>query len=462
MTLASFLVLLPSVLCGGLLIHLLWPDRRLSALLLKASLGAGLGLAISSYLYFGALLAARGRIPMLAVTLVLLLILAAATAVREWRSKWEMPRLHGLSRLEWAFVAANIIALIFLLLTFVNLSVSRPEGAFDAWSIWNRAARFIYRDPENWRATLSPDLYWGDHPDYPLLVPLNVAWGWRTLGAETQRMPMMQGAIFVLSVIGVMFASLSLVRTVAQASLATLVLMGTPVFVLTGSGLIADVPVMYFIFAASVLLFISIKESNHVLLALSGLMTGMAGWAKNEGLLFMAVGPAAVYLALRKSPWRALLTYLAGLALPLIIIVYFKSIAPAGDLLAGGSGSLSKITDPSRYWIILKALGGQILSFGGWPFSILIGLGFYLLVMYAAPPAEARQATAAVAAILVLQLLGYCAVYLLTPHDLAWHLGTSLERLVLHLFPTGLFLLFCLTRTPEQVFRESPGLGEAR
>jgi hypothetical protein len=53
--------------------------------------------------------------------------------------------------------------------------------------------------------------------------------------------------------------------------------MGTPAFVLNGAGLIADVPVMYFIFAASVLMFLSMKEQNPALLALSGLMAGLAG-----------------------------------------------------------------------------------------------------------------------------------------------------------------------------------------
>ena len=38
----------------------------------------------------------------------------------------------------------------------------------------------------------------------------------------------------------------------------------------------------------------------------------------------------------------------------------------------------------------------------------------------------------------------YFLVYLFTPKDLAWHLGTSLERLVTHIFPSFILLFFLL------------------
>ena len=454
MTLASFFVLLPGVLSGGLLVHLLWPDRRLSALLLKASLGAGLGLGLSSLLHLGSLVVSGGRILILPVTLALLVLLGIMTVRRERRAGRTVPHFSGLSRIQWLLLAADLIALVLLALAFVNLSISRPQGAFDAWSIWDRAARFIYRDPANWQATLSPELYWGNHADYPLLVPLNVAWGWQALGTETLRLPMMQGALFTLAAAGLLFSAVSLVKSWGQGALAALVLMGMPVFVVNGSGLIADIPVMYFILAACVLIFLWKREQSPALLALAGFMAGLAGWSKNEGLLFILVSPLGVYLAQPRSPIRPLLAHLAGLAVPLMVILAFKSIAPPGDIFAGGD-SLAKITDPARYAIILKALGAQALTFGGGPPGLLPVLAVYALAMGAAQPPDARRGLAAIGAILILQLLGYCAIFVLTPHDLAWHLGTALARLVLHIYPSGLFLLFCMARTPEEIFERS-------
>ena len=43
--------------------------------------------------------------------------------------------------------------------------------------------------------------------------------------------------------------------------------------------------------------------------------------------------------------------------------------------------------------------------------------------------------TVAAASMLVM-LLGCWTVYVVTPYDFAWHVRTSVERIVLHLFPT--------------------------
>jgi hypothetical protein len=63
-----------------------------------------------------------------------------------------------------------------------------------------------------------------------------------------------------------------------------------------------------------------------------------------------------------------------------------------------------------------------------------------------------------------LTLAGYAFVYLTTPQDLAWHLRTSLHRLLLQLWPSALFVFFLLVKTPEQALAEdiAPGQEESR
>lgn len=458
MTIASSLVFLIPVLSGSLLVHRLWPERSGSALLLKLALGVGLGLGVSSILYFLSLLIAPGRVNMLALQAGLLLALLILTILRERKPAWPGFADRSLSPVQLGLLGATLIALVFSGSVFLNLTKARPQGAFDAWSIWNRAARFIYRDPENWRATLSPDLYWGNHADYPLLVPLNVAWGWEVVGRETQRVPMVQSALFLFASIGVLYAGVGLTRTPAQASLASLVLMGTPLFLSMGSGLISDVPVTYYILSACVLLYLYLVLGRSTLLLLSGFMAGLAAWTKNEGLLYVVVSISALPFVSRKDMLRPLAWYLAGLAIPMAVVVYFKGwLAPAGDLFPGSDADLMvKITDLSRYELILKALQVQALEFAGWPISIFILLGLYALIVRLRPTSETARGAAAISAILLTQFLGYCAVYVLTPHDLGWHLGTSLGRLILQLYPAFIFLFFCLAVEPEKVFRRSP------
>jgi hypothetical protein len=60
-------------------------------------------------------------------------------------------------------------------------------------------------------------------------------------------------------------------------------------------------------------------------------------------------------------------------------------------------------------------------------------------------------------------LFAYFATYIITPHDLDWHLAFSLDRILLHLYPTLLFVLFSITDDPENIFlsKQLPAHGIA-
>jgi hypothetical protein len=446
MTLLSFIIFLPAIFSGMLVIHLLWPERTMPAFPLKFSLGIGLGLGISSILYFLVLQIAPGRIHMLTLQIILLILLLAITVLRARNQKWDRIHLPALSRLQWGLFCIFVITFLISVLVFINTIISRPQGVMDAWSIWNRAARFIYRDPENWQATLSPDLALFRHADYPLLVPLNVAWGWEALGNETLRVPMVQAVLFTFSLITLMFSALAFTRTIGQASLASVVLIATTGVVVEGTYLIADIPLTYFILASSILMYLYFVRNDSTFLVLSGFMAGLAGWTKNEGLLFIAISPIALLVASKKNIRYSFLPYLAGLAVPLLIIFYFKSITPPNDLLNNNIGSLvAKITDLSRYWMILKSFTSIFID------RNILFLLFYIVIMHNNLMTDPRQATYAIITLWVLQLLGYGAIFLITPYDLEWHLRTS-QRIILQILPLAIFFCFIISSDPESVF----------
>lgn len=453
MILSSFLYFLPSIFTGSLIVHLLWRDERPLALLLKFSLGIGMGLGINSIFYFVSLLAASGKANVLAAQLGLAVVLLGMVFLQKRGTPLNVA-LIKLTRLQTFILVLALIAFLFSVLSFFNAFDARPQGAFDAWSIWNRAARFIYRDPENWTAALSPELHGLAHADYPLLVPLNAAWAWSVLGTETSRAPMGQGFLFFLASIGTMFSSTALSRTIGQAGLSVLVLLGSSMMVSISAALVSDIPVAYFILASSVLSFFYFTDKKPAFLVLAGFAAGLAAWSKNEGLLFAAAVPLALTLAQRGKNLRLLAWYFAGLAIPLAVVVYHKSIAPPSELLAG-EGLFTKLADPSRYWLIAKTFGAHVLTVGGfWPVGSFVILFIYGLLMRARLPAGMVTGLYVLAASLALQLTGYFAIYLITPYELEWHMQTSINRLLFQLYPTALFLFFNLVSTPEDVFTE--------
>jgi hypothetical protein len=463
MTLVSFLVFLAPTLAGILIVHLVWSERRPMAVLFKIFLGAGVGLGVNSLIYFLCLLNTVNQQSIFTIQILLLVLLMIITIANETRRSVSAFRVPIVSRLQVALLTASLAAVILSGFIFLNLSIARPQGTYDTWGIWNRAARFIYRDPENWKATASPELYWATHPDYPLLVPLNVAWGWARVGAENQRIPQMQSALFTFASIGLMFTSIGLVRTLGQASLASLILMATPILLDSGYSQISDIPLSFFILATCVLMYFYFKFQKPPLLILSGVAAGLAAWTKNEGAMFVVVSFIGLSLASRRNISRTLFPYLLGLLVPLLIVLYFKLvIAPGNDIFSLGDGNTAAlITDLSRYWQILRALFKELANYAGWPVSIFILLAVYAALMRFDIAPDAHAGTRAVAGIVIFQLLGYCAIYVLTPHDLAWHLNFSFARLIFHFYPAGIFLYFCSVTAPEKVFSSEYSQGKA-
>jgi len=477
--LQSILVYIPAISIGFLLIHLFLPQRGLFALLYKFFLGIGAGLGLTSLLYFIILLVMPVGFPFLTLQIVVLLILLFITIRRERITHHALRIKNYQSRITNYALLIFFLFLLITLASFINFSIRRDQGAFDAWMIYNRAARFIFRDTANWQATLSPDLYWGFHADYPLLISSNVAWAWVSLGAENIRVPLVQSGLFLFACIGLLFTALAQVKSVEQASLAAMVLMSVSGFIRSGSGQTADVPLAFFMLASiaamslrayfakqshvmddnQILSFDYAQDEvaraersrsaatlhrNDILLVISGFMAGLAGWTKNEGLLFIAISIFVLFIKfLREKSLRQFSYYLLGLAFPALVILYFKSIAPAGDLFSGSLADiLTRVTDPARYLLILKSLGSEFLSFGGWFLPLLF---FFILLFFIfgfKMETETKQSLRALSAIVALQLLGYLAIYLITPHDLAWQLVTAFDRNVLQIFPSFLFLFF--------------------
>ena len=63
-----------------------------------------------------------------------------------------------------------------------------------------------------------------------------------------------------------------------------------------------------------------------------------------------------------------------------------------------------------------------------------------------------------VAGPLVLTACGYCALYLVTPYNLSWHLATSADRLLVQLWPSIVFVALLLAgdETPARSQESGP------
>jgi hypothetical protein len=446
------------VLTGTLIVHLLWVNKNNPfELTLKISLGTGLGLGISSMLYFAyQVLFAAGRY-FLYVELALFFIILAAMYLKYKKAGHEPSPRVSMNSLQIAILATAGLITILSFISLINYSRQRAHGDWDAWMIYNRSARFIYRSQE-WQDAFSKDMNVMFHADYPPLLALNIASRWDILGRETTYVPMFQSFLFSLASLGLCFGALASLKSLGQAGLGLAFLSGVTFFLSEGGRQTADVPFAFYVLASVVFLFFYDHEKRAILIAFAGFMAGLAAWTKNEGMLFLLASIGVMLIAaLWKRSFQNLFLYLVGLLLPLVLIFYFKfQIAPPSEFVSGGSSKIIQdILDQSRHQLIFDSFKNLLLYSGGWN-----NIGIYVILcvyfMFFHSRIKSNPGVVFISfAIFACQILGYYVSYLISPYDLQWHISYSLNRLFVQIYPAIVFVILIASSPPETMF--SPG-----
>jgi hypothetical protein len=351
------------------------------------------------------------------------------------------PRPVPNDRTTWILLASVAGVLGLGSISFAADAAIAPHGEWDAWAIWNLRARFLFRGyPAYWRDGFSPLLGWS-HVDYPLLVPLSVARGWTFAGRETTAVPAVLSAIFAAGIVLAAATSVGRVRSTTRGWLTAAAIVACPAFVKYSASQCADVPLAFFILAA----FLSISRafespSDRGAWLMAGASAGLAAWTKNEGVLFLLLFVFVAWI------WSCRAGKAAGLecagrlllgALPMVgALLALKALAPANDLLepqsaasvAAAFGSLDRLAT------VAAGIGRELWLGGAGTVGVLPIVAAFTLLAGIDRPANPAPAMGLIT--MGLLITGYAGVYAMTPHDLAWQMKTSLDRVMLHAFPT--------------------------
>ena len=361
------------------------------------------------------------------------------------------------------------VVLACAVISFVLISLRNPHGNYDAMSTWNLRARFLARGTAHWKdAFVDSQGHSHANLDYPLLLPVTIARSWKYAGSEPVLVPIVVAFLFTFSSVGLVCSSLTFLRNKRIGYLGGIVLLSVYPFVDLGAWQYADVVVGLFILSTIAILGIydALPSSqNRALLVLVGAAAGLCAWTKNEGQLFLLLllGVRLCFSVVGKS-WRLFAREVAAIGIALLpilaVLAYFKlAVAPANSWVNPASypvghpirqflepGTIAeKLTHVSRYWVIAKAMAREIVHLGGRTVGITP-----LLLLYLVSARVKRKSIMSVQtgiAVLVLMLGGYFFVYLTTPLNLAYHLKTSLSRLLLQLWPSVVFVFFMAAST---------------
>jgi hypothetical protein len=368
----------------------------------------------------------------------------------------------------WSWITSVLIA-AFLLLALLSPSVARnpravyawvfvlaltvvalgtPSDSWDARSIWLFHAKRIYTDGDLY-SQLDGYASWSQN-DYPSLVPFLMAAAAKLVGRWNEIFPKALGVVLLLPALIPVLASMKSLLS-ASAFLLSVTMVGG-VYLVNGY-----MDVLVAIYGVAVLVVAVKVESeewtenyDYLLLAL---MTGTLILVKNEAAVVAAlVGGVSVARSLlrkRRIPWALVGTFaIAGIPL-----IFWKCELIHHHVVNDLAGShfraqfLSRLPNTFFTTFILEELLARIWII----IPVIIIAGFWRI----ARPNALIQVTTVVSLAYVGVLY---LVYMSTPHDVKWHLQTSVDRTVMPVVLILVFTAFSAAERGISILCEAKGL----
>ncbi len=456
-----YLTLLPPLLLGFLLaVWITLPSRKINWLFL-ISIGIPLGFGLTACLLF---LWSTIFNPSFPGYWIIEWLLIVCLAFLLWKNRdtirKNLPEPRKWSWLDWLCASGFLVVIIIGLVAFCDYTNANPHGRYDAWAIWTVRARMLARGGEHWKSVFVPPVF---HADYPLLVPLTIARSWIIAGTESQRIPPAVAGLFTFASAGILTGALFSLGKKKLAWLAGAIFLSTPWVIYFGSLQFADLPLAALMLSAVACLCLAFQQGElaNRWFILSGIFSGLATWTKNEGQLFLAVflvvAGLVVFLVFRKNkPFMQLGSLLMGLLLPAVVVLLFKfTLAPANDVVDTGnlSGTFSQLVSLPRYMEVVHALQEYPKGFGGWAAPVPLVFLLFWLVLKPGINNQNKIPILTLSALLIGQWIGYFLIYVITPHGLQIHVNQSYDRLLMHMYPSFLLLLFLFLPPVEELLK---------
>lgn len=361
------------------------------------------------------------------VAYVILMGLALLFTRRSDRTSLSMPRIAPIRLLD--LVVLILIGLAFIVV-FAIAAYWQPYFS-DELRIWVFKGKLL-------AAGDSLDL--AAHPSYPLNLPFQIA-SLELLGSDFVHGLLV---VYYVSLVLVFFSHLREWTDRRVALFCAFFLSTTPIFLWQSTLAYANIPFAFYYVASTLSLYRYLKQRDERTLLLAGILIGLAGWTRPEGLLYFAIN---LFVLLLFSPRnRAALKYVLAYGAIFVALwtpwtVYAQWMG-YGGLLASAAGGAREIVsgniDVARIADIASYAISRATSIGDWG---VVWLTFPLALAMAW---RRLREDAALLALIGLNVVGIIFTYYAVGSDLqgntlAWWLYTGFDRMALHWAPLVLF-----------------------
>ncbi|MFX1274647.1 MAG: hypothetical protein ACFFBP_02775 [Promethearchaeota archaeon] len=404
------------------------------------SYGLGVGLLSFSMLIF-ILFGLHSRIsfiPILAISSFLFIYFKIYKVfkndIKEILNLIRKPKLK-LNTLEYFSIIIIIIEIFYL----ISTSLIYPVYIWDSAVIWDAKARYLFYD-----GNFNYLNYTIVHPDYPPLVPLVLTSFYSLFFQPHHFIQLFFVTIFICMII-FLYYSLRHFKLNRTYSLLISSMIALVYEIYSASHFVGgDLLVAFYYTISTIFLCEYIFSRRKQFLIYSSIFMGFMALSKNEGfgLLIVNVGVLVLYQILfcikkeiKFKEMIILIILFAGIGLmiyvPWLVLISINNV---------GSAYLSNILN---IFIIQNTINKLIdiitfilLQFLWIPFLIL----FFTVIIINIRTIYYEKLFFLVV-LMISHLLLYILVYLITPYDLIWQLGTSIQRELMHLTPFAGFIL---------------------
>lgn len=337
------------------------------------------------------------------------------------------PAPNSLSLKEESRPSSRHIPLLILTLLGVGASLYWGYSLgldWDGYAIWQLKAKAFFQDG-NFNMLRDATHFDYAHLDYPLLLPFQTYFFYSAAQFAGDRIAQFSTFLFYLDLLVLFYYGVRVHLSAKTAWAGTALLATLPLAIQHATSGFADIPFASYLLAVT-LAIVNGYGNRVTAFLLIGLLN-----TKNEGLM-----AGVVLLVLQGFLWlrakeperqkigRQVIGFLVALVVGYLPWYLWKSAWNLHNDIATGA-HLDEA--PGRVLIVLFAWASTLLHIGPrfpcWGF--LVGL-----LRFRKAGKESLYFGGA-----VWLLLGYTLIYLITPHDVHWHIQTSMGRLLLHIAP---------------------------
>ncbi|HEA65660.1 MAG TPA: hypothetical protein ENI07_02395 [Desulfobacterales bacterium] len=323
-----------------------------------------------------------------------------------------------------------ILASILLMSLVFSLHSARWVG-WDSWAIWNMHAKFLTFS-NNWTNLFTNHIEW-THPDYPLMLPSYIAIFWKLLGNFTPIVPSILAYIVLAAVPLSIYSSLKSKNLELLGLILFLIFALDSKFIYRAASQYSDTLLSLYILL-TIILFNQFRTEKQNNLFLIGFFSASSCWIKNEGGLFFIVFSFYLILSKYKDQHFSGSKYFIGALPPLLVTIIFKLVyAPPNALLSYSlfGNNFEKLLDIKRYTTTISYF--VITTMNHYPFIIYLSIIIFILYKKYYLSIDFMG--------LATVLLGYYAIFIISPYDLKWYLESAYSRLFHQLYPSFVYTM---------------------